>query len=206
MHLNNLSAVRYQTIPSLPALISTLVPASIVDGVVYCLVGNIYCASVSTSAKYNCNFPTSFIMTCRRVLKVVLCVLPSAVLSQTSLYSAVTSSLYFPYETIQLTEANVASLGSDDASSFGFAGDYIGFASQCKTFPTDPSWPSAAKWEQLNTYTGGALIKTIPLAAPCYPGPLYDADRCTYIAANWENSSLQYATSSLGRLLAANSF
>jgi hypothetical protein len=154
------------------------------------LAGSIYHGSVSTFPKCICTFPTFFIMT-RRVLKVVLCVIPSAVLSQTPLGSAVPSSGSFPYETIQLTDANVASLSTDEALTFGFASDSIGFASRCKTFPTDASWPSVAKWNLLNTYTGGALIKTIPLAAPCYPGQLYNAAKCTYITTNWGNSSLQ---------------
>ena len=61
----------------------------------------------------------------------------------------------------------------------------------CKVFPGDPSWPDDSTWSLLNQSTGGAVIKTIPIAAPCYPGLFYNSDECAYVTAQWTNSSLQ---------------
>lgn len=124
-------------------------------------------------------------------LGLVLLLAPLSVFTQTPLFESVDSGSLFDYETLQLTKGAVASLSSDDGSDFGFPTEQVGLSSRCKTFPTDTRWPSDAKWKLLNKYVGGALIKTIPLGAPCYPGPLYDQLQCAFITANWANSSLQ---------------
>lgn len=61
----------------------------------------------------------------------------------------------------------------------------------CKVFPGDSKWPTDAQWTELNQTAKGSLIKTVPIGAPCYPGPLYDAKRCEYLIAQWSTSSLQ---------------
>ena len=92
-------------------------------------------------------------------------------------------------DTEQLVES---SLSKDDIASFGFATAQLAPpTAKCKTFPTDASWPSDALWNRLNTLTGGVLIKTIPLAAPCYPGPYENAAKCSFVTSQWSNSSLQ---------------
>lgn len=53
-------------------------------------------------------------------------------------------------------------------------------------------WPSDGLWELLNILTGGALIKTVPLGAPCYTNSeYYDAATCEYLLDNWESTELQ---------------
>lgn len=125
-----------------------------------------------------------------------------------------------PFEDIQLRESDIASLG--EASSLFSFGDAPGAdpatsrrrapPTGCKVFPGDAKWPSDKDWSTLNDTLNGALIRTIPLAAPCYAGPNYvsrhqrigsrmlidtdtdaiqDANRCSYVTANWANSTLQ---------------
>ncbi|KAK5651719.1 hypothetical protein OQA88_11788 [Cercophora sp. LCS_1] len=38
----------------------------------------------------------------------------------------------------------------------------------CKVFPGDENWPSPPTWDSFSGILGGALIKTVPLAAVCY--------------------------------------
>lgn len=123
---------------------------------------------------------------------VVLLLQTSSIFAAKPLVSKVDSNLSFPFETFQLTDSDVMTLSSEDASTFGFPKQNTTLAAACKTFPTDTAWPSESKWKLLDEYTGKALIKTTPIGAPCYPGPLYDASKCAYITANWGNSSLQY--------------
>lgn len=64
--------------------------------------------------------------------------------------------------------------------------------SRCKTFPGDKDWPRDEEWDVLNILTGGSLIKTVPLAAPCYNGwPQRDAAECAYIQSKWTDPLFQ---------------
>lgn len=65
-------------------------------------------------------------------------------------------------------------------------------ATKCKTFPGDFLWPKEPVWKLLDLITGGALIKTVPIAASCYDNlGVYNKARCSYVTDNWSNSSLQ---------------
>jgi len=88
----------------------------------------------------------------------------------------------FPWESIQLNSSHVSK----------FSGVAFGDAqtersrrgkntTECKAFPGDTNWPAAADWRRLNDTVDGALLKPQPVAAVCYPGPKYDAERCKYI-------------------------
>ncbi|KAF5602541.1 isoamyl alcohol oxidase [Fusarium pseudocircinatum] len=67
-------------------------------------------------------------------------------------------------------------------------------ATKCKTFPGDFLWPKEPVWKLLDLITGGALIKTVPIAASCYDNlGVYDKTRCSYVTDNWSNSSLHIA-------------
>jgi hypothetical protein len=107
---------------------------------------------------------------------------------------------YFGWETVQLTEAilaNFTQLGLGDAGLMGFgSGSKPGPTAACKAFPGDASYPSPATWKLLNQTTGGALIKTIPLAAPCYANwtEAYNPGKCADITARWGTPQLQYVT------------
>jgi hypothetical protein len=103
-----------------------------------------------------------------------------------SLHFAVTESKLFPFEEKQLLTNSLRSFTHEAHTSND---------TKCKVFPGDANWPDESQWTALNKSTNGALIKTIPIAAPCYPGPLYNADRCAYITSQWSNSSIQYIPS-----------
>jgi len=101
----------------------------------------------------------------------------------------------FQYESIPLHPSDLAALGTSNASSpfhFYKPGTPSPFTnSTCKVFPGDDYWPDESKWALLDRLTGGALIKTVPLAAPCYAGPDYDAERCAVVTSQWFVSDIQ---------------
>ncbi|KAI1267379.1 putative 6-hydroxy-D-nicotine oxidase [Xylariaceae sp. FL1019] len=97
-----------------------------------------------------------------------------------------------------LTDAVLENLGSMDLSNislFSFPDDSSttnekrALSTKCKTFPGDLLWPSKIVWKVFDLLTGGALIKTVPIGAACYPdSEHYDAERCSYITDNWHES------------------
>lgn len=101
-----------------------------------------------------------------------------------SLASRFAFAFNFPYESIQLTEADVAdnpdiAFGKLPASNNG---------KKCKTFPGDDNWPSTERWSAFNSSLGGALVKGIPPAAACYQGPYYDEAKCAIVRARQGSS------------------
>ena len=92
-----------------------------------------------------------------------------------------------------LLEESIGTFSVKDEALFGFAAARSPpSAATCKTFPTDATWPAEEDWSRLNATLNGALVKTVPIAAPCYPGPAFDQARCATIAAQWGTSDLQY--------------
>jgi hypothetical protein len=93
----------------------------------------------------------------------------------------------FAWENAQLTDSTVAK--SDPIFSFGDSAAVSDFASKnekCRAMPGDAAWPSQQTWDKFNTALGGALIETVPLAAPCYSNrPEYDAAACAEVTAKW---------------------
>jgi hypothetical protein len=90
----------------------------------------------------------------------------------------------FPYESIQLTEADVANnsdiaFGTLPASNNG---------QSCKNYPQDANWPSEERWSIFNSTLGGALVKGIPPAAACYQGLYFDEARCETVRARQTSS------------------
>ncbi|KAK4185687.1 FAD binding domain-containing protein [Podospora australis] len=65
----------------------------------------------------------------------------------------------------------------------------------CKTYPSDPSWPTESLWRLFNILLdNNALIKTVPEASLCYPewaGPSFSAAQCQTLTASWNNSTLR---------------
>lgn len=60
--------------------------------------------------------------------------------------------------------------------------------SACKTFPGDPLWPSPGIWSLFNLTLSGALIKTVPLAAPCYTNTgIYSPSACKTVRESWSD-------------------
>ncbi|KAF2795938.1 FAD/FMN-containing isoamyl alcohol oxidase-like protein MreA [Melanomma pulvis-pyrius CBS 109.77] len=101
-----------------------------------------------------------------------------------SLASRFAFAINFPFESIQLTEADVA--GNPDIA-FGKL-PASGNGKKCKTFPGDDNWPSAERWSAFNSSLGGALVRGIPPAAACYQGPYYDEARCAVVRARQGSS------------------
>ncbi|KAL6697078.1 hypothetical protein J3F84DRAFT_406766 [Trichoderma pleuroticola] len=59
----------------------------------------------------------------------------------------------------------------------------------CKCLFGDRCWPSDQALASLNNTLSGNLIRTVPVAAPCYPGPHQDAEACAFIQANFHDSA-----------------
>ena len=103
----------------------------------------------------------------------------------------------FVYETKQLTDDIVASFAPAQQKLFGFDdsavdSSQIRSSGECKTFPGDDDWPLGNTWNTFNEVVGGALIPTVPIAAPCYKSwGVYNAEKCTVIANNFTDPYLQ---------------
>jgi hypothetical protein len=93
-----------------------------------------------------------------------------------------------------LTDAVLANLSKQDpsnASLFGFGSDVKAETPACKVFPGDARWPSKKLWDRFNATVGGALIQTVPLAAPCYNNwPERDPATCQYVTDHWSDPHL----------------
>lgn len=95
----------------------------------------------------------------------------------------------FPWESVQLTDADI---GNFSAIAFGDKAKLNSTSSNstCKAYPGSSDWPIDSEWSQLNISLGGALLKPVPPASVCYPGPLYDANKCNYLLYNASTSRL----------------
>lgn len=119
--------------------------------------------------------------------------------------SSEASTNLFNYEQLQFTDdvlANLDSVGAnaklfDFGNSVSNASTTRSLSGECKTFPGDELWPSTNIWNSLDMLLGGALIKTVPLASPCYQNwGNYDADLCDVVTANWSTwAYMQYVSS-----------
>jgi hypothetical protein len=119
------------------------------------------------------------------------------------------------FETVQLLDSDLDFLDNTRSAIFSFDDENVVNiktrpTANCKTFPGDLAWPSTVLWSTLNELLGGVLIKTIPIAAPCYVGPYYvridslinenetklichqNAARCSAIISSWTDSAFQY--------------
>ncbi|EAQ91882.1 hypothetical protein CHGG_00117 [Chaetomium globosum CBS 148.51] len=103
----------------------------------------------------------------------------------------------FEYETRSLTKEGLEDLLAeagvvDNASLFSFddgveASPGVGRPA-CKVFPGDSEWPSQSIWHTFDKLLGGALIETVPVAAPCYQNlGVYDAERCAAVRDSFTN-------------------
>mgnify|MGYP001157749622 CR=1 FL=1 len=94
----------------------------------------------------------------------------------------------FAWENVQLSSRDIS---PSDAFLFGFNTSSKP-SLKCKAFPGESSWPSAQTWAKFNKTLGGALIKTVPLAAACYPewGEYYNPEECQRVRESWTNPRL----------------
>ncbi|KAL4971900.1 hypothetical protein BDW66DRAFT_164609 [Aspergillus desertorum] len=65
----------------------------------------------------------------------------------------------------------------------------------CHCLPGDSCWPSAAKWNALNSTVGGRLIATVPIGSVCHE-PTYDAAACAQLQEDWNLPQTHYVSSS----------
>jgi hypothetical protein len=108
----------------------------------------------------------------------------------------------FDYETKSLTEEGLQQLVDkagivDNAHLFAFDDGTNGNpghlkSGSCKTFPGDAEWPSPSTWGTFDKLLDGALIETLPIAAPCYRNlGVYDAERCAAVQSSFTNPYFQ---------------
>jgi hypothetical protein len=73
--------------------------------------------------------------------------------------------------------------------------------SECKAYPGTSDWPSDTAWKVLDILSGGALIKNVPLAAPCYNSwpSVRSNESCAYVTAHWREPRFQYVNSHASR-------
>lgn len=111
----------------------------------------------------------------------------------------------FRNEAIQLTESVLGGLkdheefaqyaplfafGNDDASNEESSEG----ADDCRTYPGDPSWPSADLWEVFDDLLGNVLSPIVPIASPCYVDSTYDnydSSLCASVTEGWGKESTQ---------------
>ncbi|KAI4592656.1 hypothetical protein KJ359_010558 [Pestalotiopsis sp. 9143b] len=87
----------------------------------------------------------------------------------------------FGYEESYLDEEDAYSLFSSHDTPVLSSGE-------CRTYPGDEAWPSQSDWNTFNDELGGALIPTIPVAAPCYNDwGVYDEEECAAVTANFSD-------------------
>ena len=96
----------------------------------------------------------------------------------------------FEYETKKLEDVSIGSKYAD-VFAFDTTGPTIR-PGECKPRPGDYAWPSQKVWDAFDEALGGVLIRTVPLAAPCYKNwGVYDSGKCHSIINNWTNPYLQ---------------
>lgn len=110
----------------------------------------------------------------------------------------------FGFESIQLTDEVLqtvisqtnetdllAIVGFENGSDRPVANDNER-SGACKTFPGDWNFPLPAVWSLFDALLGGALIRTVPIAAPCYKDfGVFDARKCADISARFTTADLQ---------------
>ena len=110
----------------------------------------------------------------------------------------------FDSETVQLTEqtlinTNAYTNTTDVLALFGFENGTDSQATKlyrrggvCKTFPGDWNYPKSLIWSVFDLLLGGALIKTTPIAAPCYESSgVYNEAKCADISNRFTTADLQ---------------
>ncbi|KAF2746026.1 isoamyl alcohol oxidase-like protein [Sporormia fimetaria CBS 119925] len=112
----------------------------------------------------------------------------------------------FDYERRHLTPSHVSRWSPENRALFRFDSDedfqkrdLRQRKGECKVFPGDKDWPSDKEWEKFNKQVDGALIPTVPLAAPCYKNwGVYDQAKCAEITARFTDPYLHTADPASG--------
>ncbi|PYI06945.1 FAD-binding domain-containing protein [Aspergillus sclerotiicarbonarius CBS 121057] len=107
----------------------------------------------------------------------------------------------FASETHQLTDGVLARLQSvlgNTTALFDFGSNAsapsLPAPGKCRLLPGDAAWPAPSTWSLFDQLLGGALIKTVPLAAACYPSwSEYNQTECQYVTDEWTDSYMHAA-------------
>ncbi|KAL1899812.1 hypothetical protein Sste5346_002678 [Sporothrix stenoceras] len=113
----------------------------------------------------------------------------------------------FSSETVQLTGnviANLTALNLTSVDLFDFDDETTAAtgssskcrrSTQCKVVPGNILYPISLVWDIFGLLLGpGALIKTVPLASPCYTNwGDQSASECAFLTNNWSNDSYIHA-------------
>ncbi|KAF2753067.1 hypothetical protein EJ05DRAFT_490472 [Pseudovirgaria hyperparasitica] len=111
----------------------------------------------------------------------------------------------FDAEMIQVTDASIRRINAVDApvnftQLFGFENNISSAEKrpvaigQCKVFPGDHNWPSPQEWQAFDFLLGGALVPTVPIAAPCYQDfGIYSKEKCDAVMENFGTTELHEA-------------
>lgn len=86
-----------------------------------------------------------------------------------------------PFESIQLTQEDVAAFPAVDFGDRETAPPWNSPTPRCRAWPGSPDWPTESEWEQLNTTLGGALLRPLPAASACYWGDNYNESLCEWL-------------------------
>ncbi|KAH9859681.1 hypothetical protein IAQ61_011462 [Plenodomus lingam] len=91
----------------------------------------------------------------------------------------------------QINDTDVLALVGFDDSSKPAGPRRARHNGTCKTFPGDRDYPLPTVWSLLDSLLGGALIKTTPVAAPCYKSTgVYDPAKCADISAKFTTTDI----------------
>jgi hypothetical protein len=107
--------------------------------------------------------------------------------------SAWVQGFNFPYESIQVTDADVKNYSAivfGEAPTSQPPTTTTTNSGECKVYPGDALWPSDAKWQKFNDTLGGSLIRGVPPARVCYPG-YYNATQCAAVKQKYFNSQFR---------------
>ncbi|KAG0154026.1 hypothetical protein PDIDSM_1405 [Penicillium digitatum] len=131
-------------------------------------------------------------------LGAILLVTPGDAHVGQGLPSPIAGAMLFDSERFPLADHDIAKLKQHQSTLVEFGSNATGKTKRplgkCKVLPGDHQWPSQSTWSALDDLLGGALIKTVPLAASCYSSwPEYDSAECEKISSLWTDSHLHAA-------------
>lgn len=85
----------------------------------------------------------------------------------------------FAYETARLTPQDIGNFVDIGPAPTAPVTATPAPKGKCRAFPGTADWPLDADWKRLNASLAGALLKPLPPGEVCYPGPDYNAAKCT---------------------------
>jgi hypothetical protein len=139
----------------------------------------------------------------RSLFATTLGVTLSVLISSATVWATTHGQPLFPYEENSLTDDKLQQLiESNEVKEAAplFAFDHgTGVldpdrlkSGACKAYPGDAQWPPQSTWDMFDRMLGGALIKTVPLAAPCYRNlGVYDPNKCQAVRDSFFNQYTQ---------------